>query len=108
MDISEEQYKIIFTNDAIKDMDNIFNYISEKLYAPNSARNLMKKVNDTIDNLKYMPKAYSVIKKFPELEMEHRRIVVKDYVIIYTVDEDTKSVYIINMYYGGSNYLIKI
>ena len=105
---SEEQYKIIFTNESMKDMENISNYISEILYAPNSAKKLMQKVHNSIDNLRYMPKVYRVIKSYPRLQMEHRRIVINDYVIIYTVNEKEKVVYIINMYYGRSNYFTRI
>ena len=108
MDINNQKYKVIFTNDAIDDMDNIFNYISEKLYTPISAKKLMKEVNNAIDDLKYTANSYRVIKKQPDLEMEYRRIIIKKYVIIYTIDEKTNKVYIVHMYYGGSNYLTKI
>ena len=39
MDINnKEVYKIIFTNDAIIEMKDIFNYISKELCAPNAAK----------------------------------------------------------------------
>lgn len=44
MDISEKQYKIVFTNDCIQEMDDIYNYILKKLYSSNSAKSLMKKL----------------------------------------------------------------
>ena len=108
MDINKENYKVIFTNDAVEDMDNIFTYISEKLYNHISARKIMKEMNDAIENLRYTARSYSVIKKHPNLEMEYRRIIIKKYVIIYTIDENTNKVYIIHIYYGGSNYLTRI
>lgn len=108
MDINTRKYKIIFTNDAVEEMDNIFTYISEKLYNPTSARKLMKEINDSIEELQYTANSYKVIKKHPDLEMEYRRIIIKNYVIIYTIDEKNDRVYIMHMYYGGSNYLTKI
>lgn len=78
MDTNNGKYKVIFTNDAVEDMDNIFTYISEKLYNPISARNLMKEVNDSIEDLRYTAKSYNVIKKHPDLEMEYRRIIIKN------------------------------
>ena len=108
MDISNESYKIFFTDNAIQDMNNIFEYISEKLYLPNSARNLMKEINNKIETLKYMPKIYNVIKKNDLLENEYRKIVIKNYVIIYTINECTKVVYVVNLYYSKSNYFSKI
>jgi len=106
MAINDEQYKLIFTNDAIKEMDNIFYYISENLYATSSAQKLMSEIDDAIENLKYMPKAYSVIKE--HLQMEYRRVIVKKYVIIYTIDEEEKKVNIMHIYYGGRDYFNKM
>ena len=105
MDINnKEVYKIIFTNDAIIEMKDIFNYISKELRAPNTAKGLMAKIDESIDNLRFMPKAYEVIKKYNELKMEYRRIIVKKYSIIYTIDEADKKVYIIHLYHSKRNY----
>lgn len=77
MDISNESYKIFFTENAISDMNGIFEYISEKLYLPNSARELMREINDKIENLKYMPKIYNVIKKMIFLKMNIEKLLLK-------------------------------
>lgn len=108
MDISEKQYKIVFTNDCIQEMDDIYNYISKKLYSSNSAKSLMKKIDDTINDLKIMPEKYFVIKKYDELNLEYRRIVVNKYIILYTISEQNNTIYIVHMYYAGENYLDKI
>lgn len=108
MNISEEQYKIVFTNDAVKDMENIFEYISNMLYSIKSAKKLMRKIDRKIENLKIIPRAYKVIKKYPELELEYRRIVVNNYVILYSLFEKEKKVYIMHLYYAKSNYFNKI
>lgn len=105
MDISKDNYKIVFTKDSIREMDSIYNYISNKLYAPSSAKKLMKQVEEEIQNLKHMPQKYGVIKQFPEIEMEYRRIVIKNYVIIYAISEIEHTIYVVHMFYGKSNYL---
>ena len=108
MDINEGQFKIVFTNDCRKEMEYIYNYISQKLYALKAAKNLMKKVEQTIQDLKFMPKAYTVIKKYPKLKMEYRRISLKNYIIIYAISEEEKTIYIVHMFYGRNNYLEKL
>lgn len=105
MDISQKQYKIVFTNDCIREMDYIYNYISSKLYAEKSSKELMKNVQEAIENLKNMPRIHMVIKKYNEVELEYRRIVIGNYIIIYTISEKENTIYIVHMYYGGSNYL---
>lgn len=89
-------------------MDYIYNYITTNLYAPKTAKELMKNVQQAIENLKIMPRIHSVIKKYSELDLEYRRIVIGNYVIIYTILENERRIYIVHMYYGGSNYLNNI
>lgn len=108
MDISKGQFKIVFTKNCKKDMDNIYEYISLKLDTPNSAKKLMRKVESTIRRLQEMPETYVIIKKYEELDMEYRRIVINNYVILYTISKEEKIIYITHMYYGGSDYINKI
>lgn len=105
MDISQKQYEIVFTNDCIREMDYIYNYISSKLYAEKSSKELMKNVQEAIEKLKNMPRIHMVIKKHNEVELEYRRIVIGNYVIVYTISEEERIIYVVHMYYGGSNYL---
>lgn len=104
MSISKKQFKIVFTNDCKQEIDNIYNYISNNLYAPKAAKKLMNKVETTVQSLKDMPEAYRTIKKYSEFGMKYRRIVINNYVIIYTISEEKNTVYIVHMYYGRSNY----
>lgn len=105
MGTNEEQYKIVFTNDSVIEMKSINDYISKNLYNPQAAKRLMRKMEETIYGLKSMPRKFTIIKKFDELKLEYRRIIVNNYAVIYTIDEKTKTVYIVHTYYGGSNYL---
>lgn len=109
MSISEEnKYKISFTKDSIFEMDNIYDYITENLYNIQAAKNLMQKVENSIYTLKNMPRKYMIVKKVDELDLEYRRIVVDNFIIIYTINEYIKTVYIVHIYYSGSNYLNNI
>ena len=85
-----KQHKIVFTNDAKNEMDNIYNYISNKLYAVEAAKKLMRKVDKAIQDLKDMPRKYVTVKKFDKLKLEYRRIVIENYAVIYTIDEEKK------------------
>ena len=38
----------------------------------------------------------------------HRKIVIGNYVVIYTVDDTKRQVNIVHIYYKGENYLEKI
>ena len=45
------------------------------------------------------------IEKTDRTERQYRRMIVNNYVILYTIDELEKIVYIAHIYYGERNYL---
>lgn len=53
MDIN---YKVIITPTAYKEINKIHDYISEDLYAEKATKDLMLKVEESIQNLKDSPK----------------------------------------------------
>lgn len=63
------------------------------------------KVEKSIQSLEHSPKLYAEIDKSDELKRIYRRIVIKNFVILYTIDENDSVVYVSHMYYGGRNYL---
>ena len=100
-----KQYKVIITPTAYKEINRIYDYITEDLYAECAASRLMQKIEQEVQRLKKAPRIHSKIPKYDELKRKYRRIVIKNYVILYTIDEENKTVYISHMYYGGRNYL---
>ena len=59
-----KKYDIIFTPTAIKEINKIYNYISKNLSAKNSAKRLMTKIEQKVQELKYTPKMYQVIEMY--------------------------------------------
>lgn len=105
MDSKKEIYEIEFTEDCREEIREIYKYISENLEAQVAARKLMKKMRDSVMNLKENPEIYMKIERKDKNKRAFRRIIVNNYVILYTIDEDRKTVYISHMYYGKKNYL---
>lgn len=89
-------------------MDDIYNYISKKLYSLNSAENLMLKVERIIQNLKYIPRMYSKVRNYYKMDIEYRKITINNYIILYIIAERIKTIYIIHMFYKRADYLNKI
>ena len=100
------KYKVIITPTALKEINKIYTYISEDLYAKSAAIKLMQQVEDQVQRLKYMPQIHTKIEKYDSLKRIYRRIVIKNFIILYTIDEENKIVYVSHMYYGRRNYLI--
>ena len=55
--------------------------------------------------LENSPRMCTEIEKIDRTERQYRRMIVNNYVILYTIDELEKIVYIAHIYYGERNYL---
>lgn len=100
-----KRYKVIITPTAFKELDRIYEYISEELNADDAAKNLMQEIENSIRRLESSPRLYPEIEKIDELHRRYRRIAVKNYVILYTFDENNDVVFISHIYYGKRDYL---
>jgi len=102
-----EKYKVIITPTAYREINKIYDYIVEDLCAESAAKNLMNKVEQKVQALKFAPKIHIEIDRVDELKRKYRKLIVKNYIILYTIDEENHKVFVSHMYYGGRNYMNK-
>lgn len=107
MNISDD-YIVEFTEECTKEIKKIYEYIKYNFYLENTASSIMIEIEEKVNNLKRYPKMYNEVDKYKDMYRKYRKIVVKNYILLYTIDENNKKIYISHMYYGGSNYLNKI
>lgn len=100
-----DHYKVIITPTAYKEINEIYDYITEELYAENAAKDLMLKVEKEVQKLKYAPKIHTEIEELDELDRTYRRMIINNYIILYTIDEGKRVIFISHMYYSGRNYI---
>ena len=83
-------YKIIFTDEFDEEIQQIYDYISKNLKEKEIADRFISKVYGRIEDLKIFPKMYMKIEKMDRLHNEYHRLVVNNYIVLYTVDELNK------------------
>ena len=105
MDSKKEIYEIEFTEDARDEIREIYEYISKNLVNENAAKRLMRKMRKSVLDLAEFPQKFVKIEKKDRMKREFRRMVVDNFIVLYTIDEDKKTIYISHMYYGRRNYL---
>lgn len=98
-------YSIKLAEEFIEEMEEICNYIAINLKAIDAANRLREKVIDNILLLEKTPRMFAKIDKIDKIERQYRRMVVDNYVILYTIEEPRKTVYIAHIYYCGRNYI---
>ena len=60
------------------------------LYTENAAKRIMNKVEEFTSNLAFAPRLYAEIDKYKGTKRIYRRIVINNYVLLYTIDEEKK------------------
>lgn len=93
-------YKLEFLSVAKNDMLEIVKYISDDLKNPQAASRLADAFIEAAENICQFPYANKVYAPIKPLELEYRRIIVKNYLMFYTVNEQTKTVTIMRVIYG--------
>ena len=99
------EYNVKLTDQFLDEFEEICDYISNKLKNIDASNRLREKVIYNILLLENSPRMCTEIEKVNRTEKQYRRMIVTNYVILYTINELEKVVYIAHIYYGGRNYL---
>lgn len=93
--------KIVYTFQAQQDLKNIYEYIAYSLLAPDAARSLYQKIIQSARSLESMPERNPFYKEEPWRSQGVRFVPVKNYLLFYTVNNETQTVSIFRIFYGG-------
>lgn len=97
-------YKLSITNNAAAELDDILSYLSKYLDNSAAASDFLDKVEESFHRLSDNPKIYQLCDHRDFKEKGYRKVVIKNYIMIYRVDETTSTVYILHFFYGRRNY----
>lgn len=97
-------YELNISELANSDLDEIVSYIAEKLLNPKAASDFLNEVEKCYSYLETNPYIYAICSE-PELIMKgYRKAQIKNYLVVFSVDDDTKTVNILRFFYGARNY----
>lgn len=92
--------KIVYTFQAQQDLKNIYEYIAYSLLVPDTARNMSQQIMQSVRSLETMPERNPLYKEEPWHSQGVRFISVKNYLLFYTVNNETHTVSIARILYG--------
>jgi toxin ParE1/3/4 len=98
-------YKLVVSKEAHKDIDNIVHYIAVELVNPAAAAGFLNDVEKSYHIVVSNPYMYSLCHDARLSREGYRKIVIKNYIILYRIDDETKAVFIVRIIYGGRNYV---
>ncbi len=97
-------YKIIETNLAGQDLDNILNYIMTELHNHTAAKNLLNDIEQRYALLEQNPFMYALCQTPKLNSLGYHKVAIKNYIMIYKIDKSDNIVYIMRFFHGMQNY----
>lgn len=94
------RYEVKLTAQAIGQIEEIVQYISKILLAPETARKWADTLQSEIAKLDTMPSRYPLTEEEPWHTKGIHKIPFKNFLVYYLVDEDKKAVWIAAVIYG--------
>ena len=99
-----DNYCVDLRNQALLDLENIYQYIAGTLLEPAVASRLVEQIEEAIYSLETMPYRGSERKHGIYADKGYRQLFVANYTVIYTIEEAQKQVIIITIRHSASNF----
>jgi len=97
------KYSYRFAPLAEIDLDSTLDYIEYELFNPKAAADLATKLNNKIDHIRDFPLSGRVVENEYVIGQNLRQIFIGNYIVFYKPDEETKTIIIVRIVYGGQN-----
>ena len=99
------EYNLRITDRALDDMEAIYKHIADVLLEPQTALNMIDLLEESIAKLLHMPHSRPVVTD-ARLSLEgYRKLVVKNYIVFFTIDNKENVVNIERVLYGRRDWI---
>ena len=99
------EYRLIITDSATNDLDSIYSYIKEELLNDTASIQLVTEIENSILRLKSFPESCSYVNDDRLKKQGYRKLLVKNYIVLYTIDSLNNIVTITRIMYSKQNYI---
>lgn len=98
------KYEVRLLNRALQDLDDIYGYIARTLAEPGTATELIDILESEILSLEYLPYRCPERRSGAYAKDGYRQLMVKNYIVIYRINEAEKKVIIVTVRYARSSF----
>ena len=102
-----EKYDIKLSIKAKDDLKRIVLYIKNELNEPSIASKYANMIRNEIKTLEYSPQKFAIIDDDAIKDLNIRKLIIKNYIVFYRVNENKNIVNIERILYGASNWIEK-
>lgn len=98
-----DKYNVKLNPRAFRDLDDIFAYIALEKLSPENAKGQTDRIKKKLKTLETFPQAHQERMEGRYAGKNYRQLIIDNYIAIYRIDEETKTVYIVTIQYQGRN-----
>ena len=99
-----DKYVVKLMSRALRDLDGIYDYIAHALSEPETALNLVGRIEDAILSLESFPYRCAERKQGFYVNRGYRQLFVENYTVIFRIDETRKTVVVVTVRYSRSRF----
>lgn len=94
-------YRVAYSIEALDDLREIYAYIANELFAPETATAQLARIQKEIRSLDFMPARYVSVEWEPWHSMQMHQLPVDNFVVYYLINDEKKRVTVVRVIYGG-------
>ena len=98
-----DKYNVKLNPRAFRDLDDIFAYIALEKLSPENAKGQTDRIKNKLKTLETFPQAHQERIEGRYAGKNYRQLIIDNYIAIYRIDEETKTVHIVTIQYQGRN-----
>lgn len=102
------KYKVQLSIQAKNDYKDIIRYIKYELLEPTIAEKYAKLIKNELTSLEYQPSKFHVIDYNVIKPYQFRKLIIKNYIAFYCINDKDKIVNVVRVLYGASNWKDKL
>ena len=102
-----EKYKIMLYPKAFRDIDSIYAYIALEKLSPENAKGQTDRIWAAIETLDSFPSAHQDRQVGKYAGKGYKQLLIDNYVAIFKIDEQRKTIYVVTVQYQGRNIIVK-
>lgn len=103
-----EKYHVELSIQSKNDYKKIISYLKNNLSEPSIASNYLELINNEIQTLAYLPYKHAIIDDDMLKNLKYRKLIIKNYIAFYRINEEEKIVEIHRILYGSSNWIYEL
>jgi toxin ParE1/3/4 len=89
----KNSFEVVYLQLTLNDLLEIFNYVVQEFKSPQTANDLLNKIDESISNLKYFPYSGKKYITTGILKNEYRYLMVNHFLVFYTVYDNLVEIY---------------